>query len=175
MMFEDKIEDAVFSTSKEKSWVDKLLAKEDAEKLRRLSRKRELSKEDLSELLYLLTNVELKLSNLTEYDRYLLGKYFAWFRDLVKLCEMLYDYIKEHEKDLDQSSLKMLKDVLSMYVHNVKFACDVFLFLVRSTLGVEGYAFDTLSKTRYEHVYPQTYLETPQQPKEQKRFFIFKR
>jgi len=156
------------------SFTDKLLGKDIARRIQLLIKK-DLSREDLLELLYLLTNVELKLANMSEYDRYLLGKYFTWIRDLVKLGEFLYDYIENSELlNIDDETKETLQGIKNMVLHDIKFAVDIFLYLLRSTLGVGAFAFDSLSKMRYEYEYGGN-TENFKPPSEKKPFFFFKK
>lgn len=90
--FEDLLGQAAYRGNTEKAFTDKLLGRQDAEKLRDLIRKDDLTRSELLELLYLVCGVELKLVNFDERDRYILGKYYTWIRDLVKLAEFMYDY-----------------------------------------------------------------------------------
>jgi hypothetical protein len=43
-----------------------------------------------------------------------------------------------------------------MYLHDVKFSADIFLFLTRSSMAISGIAFDVLSKSRFEYEYGQS-------------------
>ena len=161
----------VFSKQSEKTWIDKVLDRQDVERVRELMRKEDLSRDELLELLYLLAGAELKLVNFGEWDRYLLGKYFAWIRDFVSVAEGIYDFISDLEKeDLDDETRKAAENVKKYILHAVKFNVDVYFYLERSTLSLGGAAFDTLTKSRFEYAYPQA--EISSQP-EQKTFMSF--
>lgn len=161
-----------FRQPMEKSFIDKILSRKEVTELQNLIMKEDLTRRDLLKLLYMLTSAELKLSNLGEYDRYLLGKYFTWVRDLVKVAEFLYDYVDQIKTDKVKFSnegkeeiLDTLEQVKKMFLHDVKFSADIFLFLTRSSLALTGIAFDTLSKQRFEYEYGgQPPLMQPQQP-----------
>jgi len=98
MGFEDQIGASLFKGNVEKSFVDKLLAKEDADTLRQLIKKPRLTRKDLLEILYLLSGNESKLVNYTEWDRYVVLKYFVWIREFVKVTEMMFDYWERLKK-----------------------------------------------------------------------------
>lgn len=167
MAFEQTLGSTLYQQTQDKSYIDKLLSRKEVEKLQLLMKKQELTKQDLSEIMYLLSGAELKLSNMDGYDRYLLGKYFTWIRDIIKAAEYVYDYLDKisNEKASDEVIIKLrnhkdfeeikecLEQIQHMLIHDVKFSVDIFLYLTRSTLGVEGVAFDTLSKGRYEYEY----------------------
>jgi hypothetical protein len=181
--FESQLGSKVFKSIQDKSYIDKLLGKKELEAIRILIKTDDMTRSELLELLYMLTSVELKLSNLNEYDRYLMGKYFTWVRDLVKLAEFLYDYEdqlnqgklgfknKETEADIKET----LTAIKKMLLHDVKFSVDIFLYLIRSTSGVGAAAFDTLSKSRFEYEYGNYPNQQVQQQPQQKGFFGFMR
>lgn len=159
MNYEDALGGKAFRSESDKTYIDKLLGRKEVDQLKRLIEKDELDRSDLLRLLYLLTGGELKIVNLTEWDRYLLGKYYTWIRDLVKVAEFLYDYednVKTgivkfgvHKEEIGDG----LKSIKKMVLHDVKFSVDIYLFLTRSTLSLSGAAFDRLSKSRYEYEY----------------------
>lgn len=91
-MFEKQIENSLFSGQSEKTFIDKILAKEDVNAVRELIKKPKLERADLLELLYLLSGTEAKLLNYGEWDRYIILKFFVWIREFVKIAEILYDY-----------------------------------------------------------------------------------
>ena len=90
-MIEDQIERSIYQTNSEKTFVDKLLAKEDSARIRFLMKKSPLSRSDLNELLNLITSVQQKLANFNDWDRYIVLKFFVWVRESVKLGELFYD------------------------------------------------------------------------------------
>lgn len=91
-MFEQNLQNAMFSGNREKTFIDKLLAKEDVDRLRELVKKPKLQRAELLELLYLLGSTESKLLNYGQWDRYVILKFFVWIREFIKVAELLYDY-----------------------------------------------------------------------------------
>lgn len=162
----------LYGGQQDKSFIDKTLAKSDVEEIKDLMQKEDLTRSDLLKILYKLAGTEIKLVNLGEWDRYLLGKFYAWIRDFVASAEILYDYqdhIDKGEVKINKDTQRMLKGIKYKMLHNIKFLCDVFLYLSRSTLSLEGAAFDTITKTRFEYYYPgQQQLV---QPETKKGFF----
>jgi len=114
-MFEQQLQNAMFSGSKEKTFIDKLLAKEDVDRLRELIKKPKLKREELLELLYLLGSTESKLLNYGEWDRYVILKFFVWIREFIKVAELLYDYTDdlERKENTCSSCTKFKKGYLS--------------------------------------------------------------
>jgi len=78
--------------SKEKTFMDKILARQDIEAVRLLIKKEKLKREELLEIMYLLASSELKLVNLNDWSRHVVMKYSVWVGQFVKLAERLYDY-----------------------------------------------------------------------------------
>lgn len=91
-MFEEKVKQSLFSPQTEKTYIDKILARQDVESIRSLIKKSKLTRQEINELLYLLTSVESKLLNYSEWDRYVILKFFVWIRETAKVTELLFDY-----------------------------------------------------------------------------------
>lgn len=96
--FEQQIQKAMFSPTSEKTFIDKILARSDVDAIRKIISKPRLKREELLELLYMLGGVESKLYNYSEWDRYIILKFFVWIREFVKIAELLYDYQDELRK-----------------------------------------------------------------------------
>ncbi len=96
--FENQLQNAVFSGNPEKTTIDKLLAKSDIDAIREIIKKPRLTRSEILEILYLLSGAESKLLNYSEWDRYVILKFFTWLRDFVKGAELLYDYKADLEK-----------------------------------------------------------------------------
>ncbi len=90
--FEESLQNSLFSGQSEKTYIDKLLAKSDVDRIKELIRTNPLKREDLLELLYLLSGNEAKLLNYGEWDRYIILKFFVWIREFVKIAEIMFDY-----------------------------------------------------------------------------------
>lgn len=92
MGFEETLQQNLFKLNTEKTFIDKILAKEESGKVMALIKKDKLTRGDLLELLYHLSSTEIKLVNFGEWDRYIILKYFVWIREFCKVAENLYDY-----------------------------------------------------------------------------------
>lgn len=92
MGFEDNLQRSMFSESKEKTFIDKLLAKEDVQAIRQIIKKPKLTRSDMLEALYMLSSNESKLLNFDEWNRYVLLKFFVWIREFIKIAELSFDY-----------------------------------------------------------------------------------
>lgn len=156
--FEQSLGGNIFTPEYEKTFIDKVLGRREVEELKDIMEKDELDRSDLNKLLYLLSSVEIKLVNFGEWDRYLLGKFYAWIRDFVATLEILFDYQKMINEGkvsgVSESTRQMLQNIQYKQSHNVKFLADVFLYLSRSTLSYRAMGFDTLTSQRFEYSYP---------------------
>lgn len=137
----------------EKSFIDKALSKDDIEKIRVLMKKSPLTREDLLDLLYLVSSAESKLYNFDERERYVMLKMFVWLREFVKILELLYD-VKAHDTIIltDQSE-KMINDIRSNMEHSVKFLIDLYLNISRTSLSKGGKAFNQFLDNKFEFMY----------------------
>ena len=178
--FEQEIQRAMFSQNPEKTFIDKILARNDVEKIRSLVAKPRLKREELLELLYMLGGVESKLYNYGEWDRYIILKFFIWIREFVKIAELLYDYqdelrkrentclkckkliktknkenkctcdVPEQQQVLTDRTKKLLENNERLIEHNIKFLVDLFLNIGRTTLSIGATGFMELLKNRFE-------------------------
>lgn len=155
-MIEDALTKAFSRRDEERTFIDKLLGKEDIATLRVLMKKDNLERGEILEMLYMLTSAESKLLMLTEWDRYVLMKYFVWVREFVKVTENYFDYKEDLQKkkyNLTPRTKKVLADSGKMLEHQLKFLVDLFLMIARTSLSKNGAAFGELLKQRFEIQY----------------------
>lgn len=154
--FEEALQKSVFGGNAEKTFIDKLLAKEDIEKLRVLVKKSPLSRGDLVEILYLMQSSEAKLLNLSEWSRHVLLKFFVWLRETVKVTESIYDYEEVLKKEGgDVYALRMHTNAKNMMEHNIKFLLDLYHAIARTSLSIGATGFMELLKNKFEMAYMQ--------------------
>jgi hypothetical protein len=176
LSFEQALGQRLFhAPATEKTYTDKLLARKEVSEIQELIKKEDLTRSELLDMLYLLSSSEIKLANFGDWDRYLLGKFLAWIRDFVSICEILYDYkefydpekhSEEEKKDPEKAKqidkevgrspeiAKLMENNRKFMLHNIKFLVDIYLYLSRSTLSLSMSAFEILSTSRYEYAYP---------------------
>jgi len=161
MSFEDQISNKMFQTDSEKTFIDKVLARQDSEAIRMLMKKPKLTRTDLLEILYLLSSVEAKLLNYGEWDRYVILKFFVWIREFVKVAEQLFDYEddlmkkdKEGKKPLTPRARQLIDNNQRLMEHNIKFLVDLYLNIGRTSLSVGATGLMEILKNKYEIVYP---------------------
>lgn len=157
MSFEQELQKGLGTKERERSFIDKVLAKEDVNAIRELIKKKELKREELLEILYLISATESKLVNYSEWDRYVILKFFVWIREFIKIAEILYDYedhIKSDNKILTDRAKRLLKNNSLLIQHNAKFLIDLYLNISRTSMSVGASGFIELLKNKYEVVYP---------------------
>jgi len=191
-MFEQNLQKGMFQGTSEKTFIDKILAREDVNAIKILIKKNNLTREELLEILYLVVGTESKLLNYGEWDRYVILKFFIWLREFVKVTEILFDYIdyierKSNECQKCHKLVKGVKDackckeprilfhvqhrtkvlignIMRMMEHNVKFLIDLYLNIGRTSLSVGATGMLEILKNKYEVDYRNTAPMTqPQQ------------
>jgi hypothetical protein len=165
-MFEQNLNSSLFAQQNEKTYVDKLLAKDDIKSIREIIKKPELGREDMLELLDYLSSSEAKLLNLDEWGRYIMNKFFVWIRDFCRMYELMYDYeqqLKDEGINLDNTTKKLFANNKLMLSHDVKFLADLYLNIGRTTLSLGGSALLEFARNKFEFSYPGAGVATPQQ------------
>ena len=160
MTQEEQIQKAMFASGGDKTFSDKLFAKDDVDKLRNLVKKPNLTRTDLLEILYLMSGNEQKLLNFGEWDRYVSLKFFVWIREFAKVLEQFYDYKETLDKKtinqqyrLTPRAEQMLENIGQLMEHNLKFLVDLSLRIDRSTLSIGATGFLETLKNKFEMTY----------------------
>lgn len=188
---EQQISNSMAGGFKPKAYSDKLLAKEDVDEIKDLVAKDFLTSSDLRRLVYLLSGTEIKLVNFGNKDRYLIGKYLTWIRAAVKLQETnlrqmeALDDFKVETKEQHETRMmlgvfkgqfvttttkKIYKTITEMLDSEIKYLCNIYLYLTRSSLSLGATAFDQLGANRTEYEYRAS-QGTINEMKEAKGFF----
>lgn len=167
--FEENLSKSMFSQHSERSFIDKMLARRDIDDVREIIKKKDLTREDLLEILYMLSSSEAKLLNYSEWDRYIILKYFVWLRDFIKVAEIIYQYeddLKVKQKSgvkITDQTVKILNKNKQFIGHNAKFLIDLYFNIARTTLSLGATGIMELLKQRYEVAYPTMQdIQTPQ-------------
>lgn len=163
MSFEDAVASQIYQQNQDKSYVDKILAKSEIERTKELQRKENLTRSELLELMYSCLESEAKLVNYSEYDRYIILKYFVWVREFIKIAETVYD-IKEDLDNKEKLGIYKLKDrtkeiiikCMRLIEHIAKFLIDIYLNIARTTLSLGATAFTEINRNKFDFSYPQT-------------------
>lgn len=155
--FEDALaRQMAYQQNYEKSFIDKLTAKEDVLRMRELHKKLLSSREEVMEMLQLMVGNEAKLLNFNEYERYVFGRYFIKIREGFQIDENVWDLYERIAKEYNGDP-----EVMEIWTSNIdganstsKFFVDNFQFLTRSGMSIEGAGFDNILKNRFELAYP---------------------
>ena len=171
--FYNNLNKAIFHGESEKSFVDKILGRQDADKLHELIKKEPLTLSDIEEILFLMTSIDQKLLNYNEWDRYIIVKLFPWVKDFSIICKTMMIYQGQYEKgefDDDfknqtnkEDTYKVIQEINKYLLHDFKFLISTFLLLSNTTLSIDGAAFDVLTTSKFEYSYPSVPLPQPQE------------
>lgn len=156
-MIEEQLAQQIFKGNPEKTFIDKVLGKNDTDRLKELIQKDPLERKELLEILYLLGATESKLVNYTTWDRYIMLKFFVWVREFVKICELMYDYKDDVKKGiikLSKRAQQILDNNERLMQHNAKFLIDLYLNMSRTTLSINGVGWREILTNKYEINYP---------------------
>lgn len=161
-MIEEAIARHAFSQQSEKTFIDKILGRQDIDSVRELIKKPHMTRTELLEILYLLSSSETKLYNFSEWERYVMMKFFVWIREFIAVAEILYDYqdylvetTKKKNITITPRTLQLLKNNERLIEHDAKFLIDLYFNISRSSLSVGGMGFMEILKNKYEISYPQ--------------------
>jgi hypothetical protein len=155
---EQKIAGSVITENYERSTMDKVTAKDEVASLRALMKKKRWEKDDLFEASYLLTANEAKLWYLDEWERYIVGKFFVWLREFLSIEQTIISYqdsLDENKTEISPEAKQSLEQSRMLMENINKTGIDCYLYVARTSLSVNGRAFETLTSNTYEIVYPQ--------------------
>lgn len=152
---EKALSDSSMMSPMERNYSDKVLGKEEINKLELLVQKDILTAQDLRQMSYLLNAMEIKLVNFSDKTRYYCGKYTIWINSAFSIAiEMLQnmDMIEkgQHYSDLTktsftQSYIRMDKKIKEMV--------GIYLYFIRSSLSLGSNAFEALTTNRIDQQY----------------------
>lgn len=155
------LQHSLYSRDNEKTFLDKILARNEVDAIRELIKKPRLSRSEMLEVLYLIGGTEAKLMNLSSWDRYVLLKFYVWIREYLKVLELFFDYRETLEKKKEHGAVvlsdrckQMLDNNERHLEHNVKFLVDLYLNIGRTSLSLGGTAFLEPLKNKFEVHYP---------------------
>jgi len=172
MSFEDALTQNIIGRNVEKSYTDKILARNEIETIKQLIKKDKLTRSEIAELLYCCTSAESKLVNYDSWDRYIANKYFVWIRHISMIAEILFGYeelLVKKQKDnpeikiVNERTFTLLDHSKIMIEQITKFNVDLYLNLARTTLSVGGHGFFDILNNRYEIHYPEMAQQQMQQ------------
>ncbi len=153
---QDIVSKQMQTVKSDKSLLDKLFAKEEIEKITRIHKKENPTRQDMQELKQLLTGMECKLLNFDEDYPHILGRYLVRIIETFSFYESMeefYSRIKDHLTE------KVTKELYESMIYKLKATCLVyssnFQWIERSTMSIEGAAFSNALTNKFELSYPQ--------------------
>lgn len=160
-MIESQISDALnrsmLKQDYERSYIDKLLAKEDIASVRNILKKETLNREDMLEVNDYIVSMESKLLNLGERERYVLNKYYVWINYIMGIFEVLFDYddkLKKNEENKLDSNYNRIIEHLEMSKKNtsnmLKMMFNVYLLIARTSLSAKGKTIGDFSSNKFD-------------------------
>jgi len=178
MAFEDQIAANLFNHQAEKSYIDKILAKNEVQRIKELTTKDHLNRSELLELMYMMLSTEAKLINVNSHERNIILKYFVWIREFIQTAELIYDYeemLKKKEKEnkmfLSSRARAILENNKMIIEHIAKFNVDVYMNILRTSLSQKGAAFFEILNNRYEIMYQNQSSLQQLEPPQKKGWF----
>lgn len=145
----------------EDSVIDKLMARKDIERLYILQKQAKLSKEQLNELLHLLTAVEPKFLNFDAWLHYAMTHFLVGVRRFIGMTLQFHsidEKIKEAEKEgkIVTQRTKELFDLSFLEVESqMKFVLDIFCYAGRASMSRGALAFKEFVRAQWEYEYGQ--------------------
>lgn len=166
------IQQAAYNRPLEKNNLDQALGRKIGERFIELMRKEVLTRSDVLELGALMSSEEVKLWNMSNPDRRVVGQLTAWINEAIEVLEVYHDY-NPYIGESEEINLKHIifseglytpeeyapiwetiknKVILSMS-HHVKFLLNIFFYAGRSSLSVnmEGFTAASSQKMIYDN------------------------
>ncbi len=92
MNFEQALQNNLFSKGQDKSFVDKVLARDETQAIREIMTKERWTRKEVQAMSSLVTGTLSKLTRLNAQTFPLINKLYLWIGEAVKLAEGMYDY-----------------------------------------------------------------------------------
>lgn len=168
----DALNKSMLKQDYERSYIDKLLAKEDIASVRNILKKTVLNREDMLEVNDYIVSMESKLLNLSERERYVLNKYYVWINYMMGIFEVLFDYgdnlAKIKTPELDKNvKYKQIIEQLDMAKKNtsnmLKMMFNVYLLIARTSLSAKGKTIGDFSSNKFDINYGGSPFNQPTQ------------
>ena len=154
--FQQELQQAVYTPSLERTGQDQILSKEEVIRLREIVSKDFLNLADINAIQNILVSNEIKMTNFTDREKYVIGKYFIWVSEYAKRyskalsAKQFYEKYKGKTTDRTKEARREIeKDYASQY----KALVHTYCYLIRSPLSVKGALVNRFTSTRQELVY----------------------
>jgi hypothetical protein len=188
-IFKDAMEKALFKADAEKTRFDKLMGRDEMQRLKQVFSKPSLSIEDVNEVQNLIVSSEIKLTDFRGRERYInhkfyivIGMFASRYCKAIRADQEYDSEMKKIKEDLEKKSLeeknkrlnnlenviKIRAEIQKDYAIMYKEMVNAYLFGVRSPLSFEGNMVNMLGTDKKEYTYSGNLSPIPQQSQENK-------
>lgn len=168
-MIEEEIKKKLQSKIHEKTLIDKLLGRQEAEELKTLISKKNLNREELLKVMNIISGVQSKLLNLSPKDRHILLKFFAWLREYVMICLQFLDVKEIITKEIINEEPKKVQHIKELTLkigdlleHVAKGMIDFYLNICSTSMSINGSFVGEAFKNKFEVDYRNTLNQNTQ-------------
>jgi len=139
--FQKELQQSIYSNASEKTSQDQVLSREEVMNLRSLISKEFLCSDDINSIQNILVSNEIKMTNFTDREKYVIGKYFVWVSEYakryIKALSANYFYSKYTGK-LTDNTKNGRKEIEKDYSSTYRLLVHTYCYLIRSPLSVKG-------------------------------------
>lgn len=154
--FQNNLQSAVFTPNYEKTTQDQILSKEEVLKLRELIGHDTLSLKDINTIQNILVSNEIKMTNFSDREKYVIGKYFIWVSEYAKrYCKALSakDFYSKYKGVLSSKTREVRVEIEKDYSNTYKLLVNTYCYLIRSPLSVKGALVNRFTTNSQEITY----------------------
>lgn len=143
----------------EKSFIDKTLVVGDVKEAHQLLIKEYLTRVEGHALMSYVTSNELKLGNLNDWDRIVLGTYSVRAAQFLTIFDLFTDYFekvkeaKNESFDIRDDTIVVLTNCYRRFSHYMKKWYYVYNYIFRSALSLKAVAFNAFNSQKFEYEY----------------------
>ncbi len=196
-MFRTAMEKSFLQSNQEKNKFDRLMGRDEMQRLKAIFTKPILTNEDVNEMQNTIIATEIKLTDFRGRERYInhkfyivIGEYATRYTKAIRADEQYQKEMKEYKKQINDADFslevkeekllslakveKVRAEIQKDYAGMYKKMVNAYLYGVRSALSSEGNLINLLGTDRKEYSYegnlspvPQSQQQQPQPPQQQ--------
>lgn len=154
--FEQAVANTMLKPKSEKTYIDKMLSKQDIDSTKEVFKKDDLTREELLELLHSCVNSEMQLKNFSKWERQIVLKLYVWIGEFSKLAQMMFDIkdqIKTNFHHYTPECHNLMNQCSRMMEHITKYMISFYHNITRTSLSIQATAFTELLHNKFEMVY----------------------
>jgi len=154
--FNNQLQRAVYHANPEKTSQDQILSKQEVLRLRELVGKDVLKQLDINSIQNILVSNEIKMTNFTDREKYIIGKYFIWVSEYAKRYTKSIsakEFYTKYDGKLTERTKEARLEIEKDYANTYKLLVHVYCYLIRSPLSVKGALINRFTTNRQEIQY----------------------